>query len=371
MLYTMLLRAPMASAFLLIWAGLPALAQISYTVVDLGTLGGTTSAARAINSSGAVVGYSFLAGNTISHAFLYNGSMQDLGTLGGSASDAYGINAAGLVVGWALPSVGAQAPFLYDGTMHNLGTLGGMRGGLASGINSANQIVGNSGPPGSNSNSDPSHAFLYDGTMHDLGTFGGAFSGAEAINAAGLITGFAEYANGVQDAFLYDGSLHDLGNLGGNSNGLAINSAGVIVGTSCTSSQCLQTHGFLFDGSLHDLGTFGLGDAWGINDAGLVVGDSQMPNSQYHAILYSASAGAQDLNNLITPGSGWTLSEATAINNAGQIAGDGSVGGQVHAFRLDPIVPTTPAPASLVLTLTGILAVLWVAARSKWRLQRD
>ena len=42
----------------------------TYTVTDLGTLGGTSSYAYAINASGQVVGYSLLAGNSVGHAFL-------------------------------------------------------------------------------------------------------------------------------------------------------------------------------------------------------------------------------------------------------------------------------------------------------------
>src|SRR5438270_535073 len=45
---------------------------------DLGTLGGSLSAARAINASGQVVGTSGLAGDLTSHAFLYdNGTLHD------------------------------------------------------------------------------------------------------------------------------------------------------------------------------------------------------------------------------------------------------------------------------------------------------
>ena len=45
----------------------------------------------------------------------------------------------------------------------------------------------------------------------------------------------------------------------------------------------------------------------------------------------------QNLNNLIPPGSGFTLNAATAINDNGQIVANGSnATGQTHAFLLTP-----------------------------------
>ncbi len=43
-----------------------------------------------------------------------------------------------------------------------------------------------------------------------------------------------------------------------------------------------------------------------------------------------------DLNSLIPAGSGWVLTRATAINDAGHIVGSGVIGGQVRAFLLTP-----------------------------------
>jgi probable HAF family extracellular repeat protein len=96
------------------------------TTKDLGTLGGTISAAYAINDAGVVVGYSYVTGSSNTHGFVYSGgTMSDLGTLGGATSTARGINNDGDIVGNSAGSTfGGNHAFLYrDGTMYDLTTL--------------------------------------------------------------------------------------------------------------------------------------------------------------------------------------------------------------------------------------------------------
>ena len=67
-----------------------------YLITDLGTLGGTSSSAEAINDSQQVTGNSKIAGDTESHAFLYEGtSLQDLAPVLGAGASARGINQLG------------------------------------------------------------------------------------------------------------------------------------------------------------------------------------------------------------------------------------------------------------------------------------
>jgi hypothetical protein len=45
-----------------------------------------------------------------------------------------------------------------------------------------------------------------------------------------------------------------------------------------------------------------------------------------------------DLNSLKDPASGWTLSDATGVNNMPKFAGTVILNGQAHAFLLTPVV---------------------------------
>ncbi len=326
---------------------LSASAEIKYTITDLGTLGGSSSQAFGINSSGQVVGWAWNQGNSDQYAFLYsNGVMQNLGDLSAQGqrpgSFAYGgINDNGQITG-----IGDLHAFFYsNGVMHDVGTLNGGPRSAGQAINNKGQVVGYSWTP-----DNVSHAFLYsNGSMQDLGSNSIT---AYGINDSGQIVGQLN-TNVPQHAFLYsNGVMQDLGTISGpNSIATGINNIGQIVGwTDIDNSQ--NTHAALWqDGSILDLGSLGGHSyAMAINNNAEIVGNA-LTDRGTKAFLYSDGV-MEDLNNLIDPALNWSLTSAQSINDTGQIVGYGvEPFGQQHAFLLTPITivpePTTLFPFSL------------------------
>jgi probable HAF family extracellular repeat protein len=70
------------------------------------------------------------------------------------------------------------------------------------------------------------------------------------------------------------------------------------------------------------------------NDGGEVVGFAIDASGQ-RALVWQNNVPV-DLNTLIPAGSPWYLQAACSINNAGEIAGQGLINGEVHAFLLTP-----------------------------------
>ena len=128
----------------------PVSAEPQLTMTDLGTLGGSTSYAMAINERGQVVGFSY-TDFAHYHAFLWTteDGMIDLGDLGGGRSYAFDINERGQVVGQSLTALGEWHAFLWTAQTGMI-ELGEPRsfmistGGPADIINERGQVVGTS-----------------------------------------------------------------------------------------------------------------------------------------------------------------------------------------------------------------------------------
>jgi probable HAF family extracellular repeat protein len=274
-------------------------------MVALGTLGGKTSSAQAINSRGQIVGSSTTARGT-SHAFLWqSGRMRDLGTLGGKQSSALDINDNGQVIGSSTTASGALHGFLWQkGRMVDIGTLGGTES-RADAINNRGQIVGSStvapGPDPNNPSEDPDpgpsmHPFLWqNGRKIDLGSLPGRpVSVGVAINDRGDITGVASWRASTGNA--------------------AMNP---------------EYKAFLWhNGKLIALPDFGLDDyvdVWAINDLRQVVGTCAVESdggTLFHPVLWS-NGRIIDLSPRDQTGATLFDGKALSINARGQVAGNG------------------------------------------------
>jgi probable HAF family extracellular repeat protein len=354
------------------WASLAAVAALgltgitavpafaaSYSITDLGSLGYPTTFPAAINESGEVTGTSYLAEevpitctdrrekNCKTHperAFLYSaGKMTALATGGGlTPVEGATISASGEVAGTATSSHGDEAFVEQGGTLTGLGAL------VSGGSSSADAINDSGAVAGSSSVAEGGeHAFLYSaGKMTDLGLIpgsGGSYTDATAINNSNQVVGSGDNAASDERAWLYsNGKMTDLGTLGGpNAAANAINNNGEIVGSSQTAKD--SEHPFLYKGGkMIDLGAFNLESvADAINNSGVIVGQTyeleKSGNAVFRAFIYSGGH-FQDLNNLIPAGSGFVLTGAVAINNAGQILveAESTSSGQTHALVLNP-----------------------------------
>ncbi|HEY9831899.1 MAG TPA: hypothetical protein V6D26_15050, partial [Stenomitos sp.] len=154
---------------------------------------------------------------------------------------------------------------------------------------------------------------------------------------SGQVVGYSDIGGGSFNprAFLYSrGTMQNLGTLGEGSVATGINNSGQVVGYSDIGGNNYRA--FLYSGGMmQNLGT--LGDTsygLGINNSGQVVGFSYVNNNPRAFIFKSGTM--TDLNTLISNDSGWTLNDAQAINDGGQIVGQGTIAGQARAFLLTP-----------------------------------
>jgi probable HAF family extracellular repeat protein len=323
----------------------------TYNVTDLGTLSGNgVSKAYALNNAGEATGTS--SNPTAAIAVLFSGGKTtNINSLSADVSVATAMNGTAEVAGYNIfdtdPNPQSQA-FLYsNGSMTNINSASLFPAGTAAwGINNSGQVVGTGYLSSSNF-----HAFLYSGgKMVDLGPRGAYQASAVAINNSGQIVGSFYFTSGKTGQFLYSkGKMKTLPVPAGSSgvSAFAINDNGEIAGAIYPSSGDPTHAASLNNGVWTDLGVISgalASTAKAVNISGQVVGTAVFRQTQYHppkpgkhVPFLSTTKGLVDLNTLIPAGTGFTLTDAVAINDSGQILCDANnAGGSEHAVLLSP-----------------------------------
>ncbi len=318
--------------------------HLRYRVINLGTLGGTSSVGNGINDLGWVAGVSNLQGDNTEEATLWAYGLKiPLKTLGGPNSAVLfpSKSNTGVIAGvsetasldpngeeWScsffFPSVTGHTclGFIWKfGMMSPLPTLGGPNG-FAAGINDFGQVVG-----------------WAENNFHDP-TCAGPSGRNQVLQFEAVVWG-------------PDGKIQkQLPPLPGDPDGaaVAINDSGVVVGISGTCDQAVgrfsAKHAVVWrNGTPSDLGNLG-GIAWNtpdaINNRGDIAGFADVPGARdtagkvnFHAVLWSNLGGPDcnghclDLGTLDQD----VFSEATGINNYGQVVGTSFGPGGIFGSR--------------------------------------
>jgi len=358
-----------------------------YHVINLQSLGGTSSVGYSVNTRGWVAGRSNLPGNQSRHATLWrNGALTDLGTLGGANSAVLWPvkNLRGIVTGiaqtaepdplnerWScgffFPAATGRGTrclgFKWkNGVMTRLPTLGGTHG-FATGSNNLGQTVGWA----ENTVHDPTCALPQvlqfravmwgprNGQIRELAPLpGDSVSAATALNDHGQvvgISGICDQAAGrfsaIHNVLWRNGNPIDIGDLGGVAwnTPMAINQGGDVVGfanASAADGGNFNPRAFLWiEGQpVQNLGTLP-GDvtsqALGINEWRQVVGQSCDVDDNCRAFLWQNGV-MTDLNDLVAVGYDDVLTTANDIDDFGRITGQGfdDDAGQFVAFLATP-----------------------------------
>jgi probable HAF family extracellular repeat protein len=283
-------------------AAAPAAHALTFSLTDLGPAPGFNplySAGRAINEQGTVVGH-----------------------IGDG-----GINAQTAI--WSVPAVeGTQRVATY------VPPKPGYRNSIADGINASGTIAGTVADGG------PMAAVYRNGSWSLLPSLSSVSVGGQAfdINDAGVVVGQDLPGNyGFPLRWLPDGNggytAQRLNGLGGGGRASAINASGQIAGGSNAGALLGPSHAVLWqaNGSVTDLGvldpTGNHAVALGLNDNGLVVGESRNAQNKLEAFRWengvmTGMAAIPGWDSYAFLGSVSALSTARDVNNAGWIVGE-------------------------------------------------
>jgi probable HAF family extracellular repeat protein len=358
--------------------------KVRYKITDLGTLGGKSAIAFAINEEGMVTGVASLADGSQHPVLWTNGKATDLGTLGGpngtsgssigssmvaiasetATKDPAGEDFCGFGTGQT-----CRAAFWSNGTLTQLPTLGGGNA-IGFNLNSRGQMVGVSETVTRDANCKAPQAFnmapaMWSGNgIQALPLLPGDTSGfalvindkGEAVGGTGSCGDIVASATGLlasARAVLWrNGAAIDLGSLFGapGSVAVSINNRTEIIGGS-PAPDGMNTIGFVWtaDTGLTALGpldsdTSALPSS--INNSGLITGASCDSDGNCRGALWEKGT-VTDLNALVPEDSSIFIVFPNWMNDVGEIVGFGvdKNTGDTRAFLASPVV-TTAGPAS-------------------------
>ncbi|MCC6619601.1 MAG: DUF11 domain-containing protein [Deltaproteobacteria bacterium] len=324
---------------------------VPIALVDLGTLGGDESQARAVNGVGAVVGQADTASGE-PHAFYWTeaGGMVDLTAGQAGASRAFGVNDAGVVVG-VRTSQGTDSVFRWSAA-GGLTALFTARSGmddeaLAFGPTPSGRIAGN-GADGKGWYAAPGAA-----ATAITPVTGGSDVIVKGLSDQGVVVGQVTVGGGTR-AFWWTAA----GGMTVASNGIDavdVNAAGDVAGEAIIGNlrkaYIFRANGF----ETVELGTLGGDESWAtaINDAGVVVGVSETASGALHAFRWTEDDYMVDLGPAQVGGGD---SSASLLSQSGWVAGTSASGG-----GSSPAVVWTPGNVVWVLELLGARAATPVA----------
>jgi MYXO-CTERM domain-containing protein len=324
--------------FAALFAVAPAGAAPSYTITDLGP-------ANVYNRSPAINNRGDVAYNIREDAFLWsNGQVTALGTF-----RVQGVNNSGVVIGYRPTATGDSEGMIYSGVNLNPFPLPvGVFAAVPKAINDNGVIAGSFGgslwPNGAFGNG----VFRSDGSFFNLDAVVAQTcrSGDGAgIDSAGNVVGSASFdpifgcilGNGYGHPFEWLGNSPidlDPGSADFNGQAEAINDSGQVIGEQLVSTAgVIAWNATLWSGGSKK--TLGPGQGVGIDANGNALWDGGAESYVYDGV---ASHRLLDQVPGISPR--WhDLSDATAMNAAGQIVGVGTFDGVPHAFLLNLLNP--------------------------------
>lgn len=255
-----------------------------------------SGSAAAISDAGHVTGWLFLH-NGRSPVYLTHGGVTTLyDPPDGHSAQAHGVNSSGLVVGWHYPQQTYRAVTLQDGQWQDLPVPQPELASFAYAVNDAGQVAGHLGRQIDGVETRLG-ALWQDGALKEtFGLPGSPYTLALAINRLGWVTGHSQVGRYLHQVHAYihrDGVTIDLEtHHGARSYGYAINASGEVVGDRVAGAR---SGIFLYSGGrmwwLAELLPASQQAAWrlvlayGINDAGHVVGVAQNQQGGLRAVL--------------------------------------------------------------------------------------